>query len=49
MPDRTVQDEEITGMIHFLQVSGWGHLVVADLCAMLNELLLLRKKVRKDA
>jgi hypothetical protein len=47
--DRTIQDEEIKDMIAFLQTSGTGRVIVSNLVAMLEELLLLRKKVRNDA
>jgi hypothetical protein len=36
-------------MIEFIKGAGWSGLLVAELTAMLTELLVLRKKVRADA
>lgn len=44
-----IQDKDITAMIEFLKGTGWSGLLVAELTAMLEELLLLRKKVRDAA
>jgi hypothetical protein len=49
MPDRTIQDEEVRDMIVFLQTSGMGTIIMHNLVSMLEELLVLRKKVRADA
>jgi hypothetical protein len=44
---RTIQDEEITDMIAFFEInSGLGRVIISNTCAMLRELLLLRKKLR---
>jgi hypothetical protein len=44
-----MQDGEIKDMIVFLQTSGMGRVIVNNIVAMLEELLLLRKKVRDAA
>jgi collagenase-like PrtC family protease len=49
MANRYIQDEEIEEMIEFLQTSSAGIVIVSNLTAMLDELLKLREKVRKDA
>jgi len=49
MPGRTIQDEEVRDMIEFLQTSGMGVIIMHNLVAMLEELLVLRKKVRDAA
>lgn len=46
---RTIQDEEIKAMIEFYQTSGFGLDVAETTVTMLQELLKLREKVRKDA
>lgn len=46
---RTVQDHEIKDMIEFYKTSGMGRVIVSNTCAMLEELLKLRERVRKDA
>ena len=46
---RTIQDEEVKDMIEFLQTSGMGRVIMNNIVAMLEELLLLRKKVRDAA
>lgn len=46
---RTIQDEEIRDMIDFWKASGYGRITVNNTCAMLEELLKLRERVRKDA
>lgn len=43
-----MQDEEIKDMLNFLKTSGSSNVVI-KLCVMLEELLKLREKVRKDA
>lgn len=47
--DRVVQDSEIAGMMEFIKGAGWGETVADALVVMLEELLVLRKKVRADA
>jgi hypothetical protein len=44
-----IQDKDITAMIEFIKGTGWSGLLVAELTAMLTELLVLRKKVRDAA
>jgi hypothetical protein len=47
--NRCIQDEEVKEMIEFLQTSSAGVVIVSNLTVMLEELLKLREKVRKDA
>ena len=49
MPDRTIQDEEVRDMIEFIKGAAMGRTVADSLIVMLEELLVLRKKVRDAA
>ena len=46
---RLILDVDIKDMIRFWQTSGASTFVVHNTCAMLEELLKLREKVRNDA
>jgi hypothetical protein len=46
---RNISDAEITGMIEFIKGAAMGHTVADSLIVMLEELLVLRKKVRDAA
>jgi hypothetical protein len=49
MPDRTIQDNDITTMIEFIKGAAMGRTVADSLIVMLEELLILRKKMRDAA
>ena len=44
-----IQDKDITAMIEFIKGAVMGHTVADSLVSMLEELLVLRRKVRADA
>jgi hypothetical protein len=47
--DRVIQDKDITTMIEFIKGAAMGRTVADSLIVMLEELLVLRKKVRDAA